>query len=316
MQGAAWTSVQAALVEFWADAQPALRTARRGLVLGSIRAWPYAILLGLAVGGVLAVGVNLSNAFPSEARPFGWSGPSSFTNGVAMVRSELVLATVIPALALGWFSVRRLDPRREDIAFLGGIVAAGLVAVAAGVAVAGWWGAIAASRASWAVFGAFWSAHFLLAAASYSLTVFACVSLRTLGPAVATAVLAFYVAVYDNLMQWRLFREAGYHRLQAGDFPDWFLAGQAASPVAAYRGNLILGRREFMDGLERAVLADAVLPSWATAQTFAAALIALWIILPLGLAASVWKLRAWWAVQPRRRPWRHAADSSTLRDPT
>lgn len=302
MRAAAWERARPALEEGWVAARPSVLSARVGFLVGLGRVWPYALFVALALGGVVAVGVNLSNAYPSEQRPFGWPGTSSFPNGVAMVREELVVAAALPALVAGFVAMRRLEPRVHGAAFLGGIAAAGLLALALGVAVGGLLGTWAASKSSPSAYGSFFAGHMLLAWAFFALAVFAIASLRRYGTALAGAAFVFFVAVYDNLLQWRVFREAGFHRLQAGQFPDWFLAGQLGSPVASYRGFLILDRPQFRDGLERAVLGDAVLPTWANSDLFAAGLLAFWIILPLGLAASAWKLWAWWETRPALRP--------------
>src|SRR5581483_12146089 len=79
------------------------------------RAWPYALVLALGLGAVVTVGANISNAFPSQARPFGWPGPASFENAVAMVRPDIVLATTLPALLLGATALRRHDPREGGL---------------------------------------------------------------------------------------------------------------------------------------------------------------------------------------------------------
>jgi hypothetical protein len=281
--------------DLWAEMRPSVLEARSGSLFAVRRSWPYALVLALALGATVAVGVNLSNAYPSEAKPFGWPGAANFQNGVAMVRKEILLAASLPALGLALASLRPLEPRRHTVAFLGGIVGADLLALALGVGLAGAWGAWAASKATWGAYWAFVAAHVLLAWAFYSLTLLVAAAARPRATAAALALYTFYLAVFDNLLQWRVFREAGYHRLQAGQFPDWFLAAQAGSPISAYRGFLILDWPPFRDGLENAVLKGATLPPWANAATFAGVLLGLWIVLPLGLTASVWKLRALWS---------------------
>jgi|GEM_PF-2672856 len=292
----------------WVRTRPFLVSGLQGVRYGLWKTGPFALVMLLVVGATVAVGVNLSTAYPSEQKPFGWPGAATFSNGVAMVRKELVLATVLPALGAALVGLRRLEPRRDALPFVGGVAAAGYASLGVGVMLAAGWGAWAASKSTWSAYWAFVAAHVLLAWAIYSLVFFLAVVARPYATSVSLAVVGFYVAVYDNLLQWRVFREAGFFRLQAGDFPPWFLAGQAGSPIAAYRGFLILDFPAFRDGLENAVLKGATLPPWASAATFAAVLWSLWILLPMGLAASVWKVRATWTIRPW---WRRTAVPAT-----
>jgi hypothetical protein len=95
-----------------------------------------------------------------------------------------------------------------------------------------------------------------------------------------------------------LFRQEGYDNLTAGLFPTWFFVAQGFSPLTAYRGVLILWDRKFMDGLEKATVGAAALPSWLNPLTMAAFLTALWIALPLGIAG----LLHWWRGREARVP--------------
>lgn len=262
------------------------------------RAWPYALLLALALGGALALGVNLSNAWPSANKPFGWPGPSSFDNGVAMVRTELVLAASVPGLLLGLGTPRRLDPARDGSRnFLARIGVDVVLLTAAPFAAAGL-GAWAASKSTGESVFAFGVAHALLALAFYSIAFLAQTLLPRYGGAPALTIWIVYVVLLENLLQWRLFREVGYHALKAGQLPVWFFATQLASPFAAYRGVLILWRPGFRGGIEQAALKDATLPAWVAADTFVVLLIFAWVILPLEVAALAFA----WRAERSRRP--------------
>jgi hypothetical protein len=266
---------------------------RRAFVGEARRAWPFYLVLGVGLGAVLYVGVNLSNSFPSEERPFGWPGPASFAAGVATLRRELVLATTLPAIGLGLHALWRRDPKREGLPVFGGVVLADAVGILLGILIAAWIGGNAASAwPSAPAYRTFVVAHALLALAAYSLAVLAKASTRGHGAAITLGLFVLFLAVFDAWLQWRLFRAAGYHRLTSGDLPSWYLAWQAASPLSSYRGTLILGFSGFRDYLESAALKGATLPEWATWRTFSAALLALWVTLPLGFAATVWKARA------------------------
>ena len=247
------------------------------------RAWPFALVLALALGAVLVVGANLSNAFPSQERPFGWPGPASFENGVAMVRDQLVLAATLPALALGATMPARRQPEGPLAAD------AALVALACGVAaLLGAWGA---STAPPDAVIAFWAAHALLALAFWALALVCAAFARKHALPLALAVWTLFVALWENGTRWILFRQVGYGPLSTGQFPSWYYVSQALSPLSAYRGVLILWRRGFMDAIERAVLGQAALPPWMTPGVFAAFLVGFWIALPAGIATLVWRVR-------------------------
>lgn len=255
-----------------------------------LRALPYALLLTLALSAVLVIGVNLSNAYPSEKRPFGWPGTSPFWNGVATVRSDLVVATTLPALLWGVAMVRNRDPRTERLGSLGFAMAvnAGLVVLA--VLVATSVGSVVAFKQTPNAFFAFFAAHSLLALSFWSLAIL-CAALagRWAIPAAAGVWLLFHAA-YENVTRWAVFRDAGYNALSQGDFPAWFYVAQALSPLSAYRGVLILWERGFMDYLESYTIGKAALPAWVNPGTFMVLGLALWVALPLGVAAFAW----WW----------------------
>lgn len=260
------------------------------------RAWPYALALALLLGAVVVVGANLSNAFPSQERPFGWPGPANLENGVAMVRTEIILACTLPALLLGATALRARDPREDSPADLLpalGVDVALLVVAAFAAALIAW---IGAAKSPFPAVVAFGTAEALLALAFFSLGWLAAALFGSHGVAAAGAIWLFFTAVYENWTRVILFRQVGYGPLASGQFPSWFWASQALSPLTAYRGVLILWRRGFMDYLEKAALGSAALPAWMTPATFASVMIAMWVVLPLGLA-----LGAWW-LKGRRRP--------------
>lgn len=256
-----------------------------------LRAAPYGLLLAIALGVVLVIGVNVSNAFPSAKAPFGWDGTSPFWNGVASVRSDLVLATTLPALLLGVAALHARDPRTERARGLAPMVGIHVALILAAVLVATTIGAVAASQVHARAFAAFFFAHALLALSFYSLALL-CAALagRWAVPAAASVWILFHAA-YENLTRIVLFREVGYHRLAAGDFPSWFFAAQAASPLSSYRGTLILWERGFMDYMELVTIGQATLPSWVQPGTFLGAGLFLWVALPLGIAAAAWAWR-------------------------
>lgn len=255
-----------------------------------LRALPYAVLLALALSTVLVVGVNLSNAFPSEKAPFGWPGTSPFWNGVATVRSDLVVATTLPALLWGVAALWGRDPRVERTGSLGVALGVNVLLIPLAVLVATIVGALVASKVHANAFMAFFAAHALLALSFWSLAVL-CAALagRWAVPAAAGVWLLFHAA-YENATRWAVFRDAGYHALAAGQFPSWFYVAQAFSPLSAYRGVLILWERGFMDYLESVTLGQATLPAWVNPATFMALGLGLWVALPLGVAAFAW----WW----------------------
>lgn len=263
-----------------------LRAMRSELLRGA----PYALLLALALSTVLVIGVNLSNAFPSESRPFGWPGTSPLWNGVATVRSDLVVATTLPALVWGVAFLRDRDPRTQRPSALGLALGVNVLLLVLAVLVATGVGSLAASKVHARAFTAFLAAHALLALSFFSLAVLcAALATRWALPAAAGVWLLFHAA-YENATRWAAFRSAGYHALANGDFPAWFYAAQAFSPLSAYRGVLILWERGFMDYLESATLGKAALPGWVNPGTFMALGLGLWVALPLGIAALAW----WW----------------------
>lgn len=254
------------------------------------RAWPYALVLALGLGATVAVGANLSNATPSADRPFGWPGPSSFENGVAMVRPLVVLAASLPALCLGATLLRGRDAR-AGFALVGPAVGVDLALLGLapfGAALLGAWGS---AQSPFGALVAFTVAHALLAWSFYCLSLFiATLASRHALPAALAAWVAFN-AVYENAVRWAVFRQAGYEAVVAGAFPPWFYVSQVFSPLSAYRGALILWRPGFMDYVEKAVLTGAQLPAWMVPSTFIALMLALWVALPLSLGALVWWLR-------------------------
>lgn len=260
-------------------------------VAASARAAPYAAVVLVALASAFALGAHLSNAQPSEARPFGWEGPSKFTNGVAMVRDDLVVVASLPALVLGARALTGLVPGRDRSAALattfGVHVAALALATFAATALGTW----AADSFTWNAFRVAFAAHALLAVAFYALGFLAAavVGPRALSPAVTIWI--FYVLFYERLVRLTLYRTVGYDAIVGGRFPSWFYAAQAASPLAAYRGVLILGERGFMDYLERLALGGAALPAWVNPWTFGALLLGAWTLVPFALALAAWQWR-------------------------
>jgi hypothetical protein len=268
-------------------------TMRAGLA--SVRSGAgLALVLAGGLGLALAVGANLSNAWPSAAHPFGWPGASNFDNAVAMVRPELVLAGSLPALLLGVRSGDASSGQRfRALRFLGTHAGSAVLLAAAAVG--------AASIGSWAASGtrpvAYWAfagTHLLLAMAFYSLGVLAAAVTRRHAVALALAIWTAFVVLFEDVVRWQLFRQAGYNELAAGHFPTWFYAMQALSPVASYRAVLILARPAFRDGLEHATLDHANIPDWLTAGNFSSLMAAVWIVIPLALAAAIiaWRGRS------------------------
>ena len=254
------------------------------------RALPYGLVLMLALGLAVSVGAHLSNAFPSEGRPFGWEGPARFENAVAMVRGDLVLAASLPALLLGARALRGLDPATHGAGRMPPAMLAHALVLATACFGAGAIGGMVAFKTPLAAYVAFSTAHALLALSFYSLAFLGAAFTRRHAVAVAAGVWLFFNAAYEGLVRTAVFRQAGYHALAAGQFPSWFYVAQALSPLSAYRGVLILWERGFMDYLEKTVLGDANLPAWMHPGSFAALTLALWVALPLGLAAGLW----WW----------------------
>lgn len=255
------------------------------------RAAPYAILLAGALGAVVVAGAHLSNAFPSESKPFGWTGPSSLENAVAMVRSDLVLATSIPALILGARALARHDPALDNARALlrtFGLHGA-LLALAVGVAaLIGAWGA---SKAPGEAIFAFWVAHSVLALSFYAIAFLWSALLREHALAAAAAVWLAFLGLYEAITRTILFRTEGYHNLASGAFPDWFWVTQGLSPLSSYTGILILWRPGFREYLEKAALEGAVLPGWLVPATFVALALVLWVAIPFSLALAGWAAR-------------------------
>lgn len=277
--------------------------------LEALRATPLAVVLAASIAGVLAVGMHLSNAFPSAEQPFGWPGPTRFEYGVAMVRPQLVLATALPPLLMGLQTLRRLDPSRHGVGVVWAVIGANLTLIGLAVCIAGWIGVSVARETADGSWTGFVLAHALLALAFYMVAVMATSLLRGHGAAVAGGLFVGALAIYDQFLQLRLFRQVGYHGLQAGDFPTWFFAAQALSPTTAYRGILILWEPMFMDWAEQAALGKAALPGWLTPTTMAILLAALWIALPLLVTTIAWAIRS------RRRRRAPAPAASTAATP-
>lgn len=251
------------------------------------RAWPLGLVLGLALGTIVVVGANYSNSFPSRAQPFGWPGAANFENAVAMVRNDLVLATTVPALLLGasvWRSGTRMGPTyaRDALALTAGVGLGTLI------------GGVGTEAAPQTAYAAFFVAHTLLALSFYSIAALCSAVARQHAIAVAFAIWIGLISVFEAAIRTIVFRQAGYDALASGQFPSWFYAAQGGSPIAAYRGVLILWDQKFMDGLEKAVLGQATLPSWLTAWSMGALLVVVWIALPLALASliHVWRTRS------------------------
>lgn len=254
------------------------------------RGLPLALVLALALGAVVGVGAHYSNAFPSEDKPFGWPGRAGFENAVAMVRGDLVLAATVPALVLGAIALRGLDPSRERGGRLAQAFATHAALLSLGSFAGAGIGALVAARTPPEALFAFGVAHALLAVSFFALGFLWAALLRRHALAAAAATWLFFLAVYESLMRTILFRTVGYHELAAGNFPDWFWAAQAASPLSAYRGTLILWRPGFRDFMEKATLNGAALPDFLVPATFIALTLVVWILLPLGLALAAW----WW----------------------
>lgn len=263
---------------------PAIRELRR--------AWPFALVLGLVLGAVVVLGANLSNAFPSRDRPFGWPGPASFENGVAMVRGDIVLATTLPALLMGATALRERHPTEDGprtLLLIFGVDAALLVAGAFLAAGIGAWGA---AKAPPQAFLAFAVASALLALAFWSLAFLVSALLPRHRIATSLGVWGFFNLLYEGTARTILFRQEGYEPLASGQFPMWFWVSQALSPLTSYRGVLILWRPGFKDYVEKAILTpETPLPAWMTPFNFGAVMVALWILIPVGLALAAWWTR-------------------------
>lgn len=276
-------------------------------------ALPFAAILAATVGAILFAGANLSTAFPSAQKPFGWPGTATFDNGVAMVRPELLLATSALAAVWGSMTLRRLEPRTDRMSAFWTHVAVDVPLMWAGVLAAALIGKNVASNTPDDAIWAFTTAHGMLATAFYLLGLAISVAFRRSRLAAPVTVGAWigFVAIYENLVRWQTFRQAGYYALKAGDFPGWFYAAQALSPVAGYRGILILWRKGFRDGTEHAVLDNAVLPAWMTPMTFVGLMALLWVAVPLAYASIGWWTRGAYATQRSTAGPVPAADSSS-----
>ncbi|MES2155020.1 MAG: hypothetical protein V4510_07780 [bacterium] len=260
-------------------AEAALQALRRG--------WPFGALLAFGLGLTVVVGANLSNAQPYGARPWGWPGAASFENGVAYVRPELVLAVTLPCVVWGARALRRVPPGLRPFAATAGVDLAVLgCATVVGTLLGAWGASSSPADALWA----FAVAHGLLGATFYSIGLVAAAATRRWSLAAAATAWVGFVVLLDDGIKLQLFRQAGYANLVTGQFPSWFYLSQGLSPVAAYRALLIVWRPGFRDGLEHYVLDRAPMPGWVSPGNFAAAIVALWIAVPIALAAAIW----WW----------------------
>lgn len=267
-----------------------------------LRALPYALLLAVALGTVLVLGLNLSNASPSESRPFGWPGTAPFWNGVAMVRSDLVLATSLPALLLGLATLRGRDAATEGAGRVAVAIGVDVALLSLAVLVATGVGSLVARAVTEQAFLAFLCAHVLLALAFYALALMSAALAPRHGAVIAAGIWLALHAAYEGLVRLAAFRGIGYHRLVVGDFDPWFYAAQAFSPLSAYRGTLILWEREFMNHEESFTLGQAVLPAWVNPGTFLGLGLLVWVLLPLGVALLAW----WWRGRAVALPTRRA----------
>lgn len=275
---------------------------RRRVLMEARRSAPYAALLAVALGVVVTVGANLSTAFPSEKAPYGWPGVAGFENAVAMVRGDLVLAASLPAVLCGAMALRGAR-RTRDLPIAFGVDAAMLtLACFVGATI----GSIGAARTPIVAFVAFSVAHAILALSFYSLAFLCAALVRNHALPVAMGAWLVFNAAYEGIVRTNLFRQYGYFRLAAGEFPTWFFAAQALSPLSAYRGILILWDRKFMDYIENAALGKAVLPSWVNPLTFSLFALAFWVLLPLGLAMLAW----WWRTKRASASARASAEAT------
>lgn len=254
------------------------------------RALPYALLLALALGAVVTAGAHYSNAFPSEKAPFGWPGPASFENAVAMVRSDLVIAGSLPSLLLGARALVGREASRERGGVLFQVYAIHGALLALGVVAAGGLGAWGAGRTPIEAWQAFVTAHVVLALSFYSIAFMWACFLREHALAAAGAMWLAFLGLYESITRTILFRTEGYHALASGAFPEWFWAAQGVSPLSSYTGILILWRPRFRDYMETAALKEAVLPGWLVPATFVGLATLLWMVLPFALGQLAW----WW----------------------
>jgi hypothetical protein len=263
----------------------------RVLLDESRRALPYVLVLAVLLGAVVVAGAHYSNAWPSEKAEYGWPGPSSLERGVAMVRSDLVLAASIPALLLGARALARRDPAEEGPARLLQVYGVHAALLAAAVYVASIIGLVGSSGAPGDAVLAFWTAHTVLALSFYSLAFLWNCYLREHALAAAAATWLVFLGLYEAVARTIMFRTTGYSALMNGGFPDWFWASQAFSPLSSYTGILILWRPKFRDYMETEALKNAVLPEWLVPATFVGLAVVLWMLLPLALGTLGWWLR-------------------------
>ncbi len=256
------------------------------------RSLPFAGVLAFALGVVLFSGANLWTAYPRAENPFGLPGTATFENAVAMVRMELVLAATIVSIVWGARTLASLEPARDSMAAWRRTVATDLFLLWTAIVVAAAIGKWTASETPDDAFLGFTVAHGLLASSFYAIGLAVAVLTRRWAVPAALATGISFVVIYENLVRWQVFRQAGYFALRAGDFPAWYYIAQALSPVAGYRAVLILWRPGFRDGLEHAVLDDAELPDWMTAGNFVLFMAILWVGVPLACAGFGWWLRS------------------------
>lgn len=254
------------------------------------RAAPYTLLLALGLGAVVVAGAHYSNAWPSEKAEYGWPGPASLERGVAMVRSDIVLATTIPALLLGARALARRTPAHDGPLAALQVYALHATLIGFAVLAATLIAALGAGDAPFDAGFAFWTAHAVLALAFYSIGFLWNCYLHEHAVAAAAATWIAFLGLYEAITRTIMFRTEGYTQITNAGFPDWFWLAQGLSPLASYQGILILWRPRFRDMIEEAALANAALPTWLIPATFVALAIALWMLLPLGLGLLGW----WW----------------------
>lgn len=254
------------------------------------RAAPYVLLLALGLGAVVVAGAHYSNAWPSEKAEFGWPGAASLERGVAMVRSDIVLATTIPALLMGARALARRTPALDQPLSVLAVYGLHVAMIALGVLVATLVGALGAGDAPLEAGFAFWTAHTVLALSFYSIAFLWNCYLHEHAVAAAAATWIVFLGLYEAVTRTIMFRTEGYTQITNAGFPDWFWAAQGLSPLASYQGILILWRPRFRDMIEEAALENAVLPSWLVPGTFVALAVVLWMLVPLGLGLLGW----WW----------------------
>ena len=254
------------------------------------RAAPYALLLALGLGAVVVAGAHYSNAWPSEKAEFGWPGPASLERGVAMVRSDIVLATTIPALLMGARALARRAPTLDGPFSILQVYGLHVAMIGSAVLVATLIGALGAGDAPFEACFAFWTAHTVLALAFYSIAFLWNCYLHEHAVAAAAATWIVFLGLYEAVTRTVMFRSEGYTQITNVGFPDWFWAAQGLSPLASYQGILILWRPRFRDMIEEAALENAVLPSWLVPGTFVALAVVLWMLIPLGIGLLGW----WW----------------------